>query len=212
MLESKVETDHGLHIVKEHAEDFDAQAVIKKLKEHHLRSTKALINSSTILSYITSARLGNGEWGGTYENFVMHWQEQVRLYEKQVPETDRFSEGQMRTLLKNAVHKVEELRRVKITADIDKVKHGRKLSYSKYCSLLLAAAATYDKSIVPTKSIKSKRSVNIHDLRDYEYDDFVDDDDDEDHDVFTMDTSVEMLQAYATARANRQHSQSSSSQ
>ena len=211
VLESKVETDHGRRIVKEHAEDFDAQAVIKKLKEHHLRSTKALINSSTILSYITSARLGNGEWGGTYENFVMHWQEQVRLYEKQVPETDRFSEGQKRTLLENAVHKVEELRRVKITADIDKVKHGRELSYSEYCSLLLAAAATYDKSIEPTKSIKSKRSVYIHDLRDYEYDDLVDDVDD-DHDVFTMDTPVEMLQVYATARANRQRSQMSSSQ
>ena len=61
VLESKVLTDRGKAIVREYEETFNAQAVYQKLVEHHLRSTKALIESSTILSYITSVRLGNGE-------------------------------------------------------------------------------------------------------------------------------------------------------
>jgi hypothetical protein len=67
ILESKVLTDRGKAIVRDHEDTFDAQEVYKKLTEHHLRSTKALIESSNILSYITSAQLGSGEWNGTSE-------------------------------------------------------------------------------------------------------------------------------------------------
>jgi hypothetical protein len=97
VLEAKVLTDRGKAIVREHEEDFNAQMVYQKLKEHHLRSTKAMIESSTILSYITSVRLGTGEWQGTTESFILHWQNQVRLYERQVPLSDHFSDGQKRT-------------------------------------------------------------------------------------------------------------------
>jgi hypothetical protein len=94
VLEAKVLTDRGKAIVREHEDDFDAQKVYQKLKEHHLRSTKAMIESSTILSYITSVRLGSGEWQGTTESFILHWQNQVRLYERQVPSSDHFFDGQ----------------------------------------------------------------------------------------------------------------------
>jgi len=81
ILESKVLTDRGKAIVRGHENDYDAQKVYKKLKEHHLKSTKAMIDSSDILSYITAARLGSGEWKGSTEGFIIHWQNQVRLYE-----------------------------------------------------------------------------------------------------------------------------------
>ena len=51
VLESKVLTDRGKAIVCEYEDTFDAQKVYQKLTEHHLRSTKAMIESSTILSY-----------------------------------------------------------------------------------------------------------------------------------------------------------------
>ena len=86
VLESKVLTDQGKAIVREHESDFDAQAVYRKLLDYHLKSTKAQIESATILSYITSVRLGSGEWKGTTEAFIIHWQDQVRLYERQVPQ------------------------------------------------------------------------------------------------------------------------------
>jgi hypothetical protein len=82
VLESKVLTDRGKAFVSAHENDFNAQEVYKQLREHHLQSTKASIESSSILSYITSARLGTGEWQGTTEAFILHWQNQVRMYER----------------------------------------------------------------------------------------------------------------------------------
>lgn len=118
VLEAKVLTDIGKSIVRAHEHDFDGRAVYNKLKVHHLKSTKAMIDSSTILSYITSARLGNGEWKGSTEGFILHWQDQVRLYERQVPTSDHFSDGQKRNILENAVHNVSELRQIKNNADL----------------------------------------------------------------------------------------------
>ena len=108
-MEAKVLTDRGKAFVCEHENDFDAQAVYKKLVDHHLCSTKAMIDSSTILSYVTSAQLGNGEWHGSTEGFILHWENQVRLYERQVQLYDHFSDGQKRTMLENAVAPIPEL-------------------------------------------------------------------------------------------------------
>jgi len=77
-----------------------------------------MFESSTILSYITSVRLGNGEWNGSTEGFITHWTNQVRLYECQVPKTDHFSDGQKRIMHENAVHPIAELRQVKNNADL----------------------------------------------------------------------------------------------
>ena len=140
ILESKVLTDRGKAIVREYEDTFDAQAVYKKLTEHHLRSTKAMIESSNILSYITSAQLGNGEWNGTTESFITHWSNQVRLYERQVPLHDHFSDGQKRIMLENAVTPIAELCQIKINDDLEKTKNGRNLTYEEYLSLLLSAA------------------------------------------------------------------------
>lgn len=54
VLESKVLTDVGKSFVREHEKDYDAQSVYKKLHDHHLKSTKAMIESGSIISYITS--------------------------------------------------------------------------------------------------------------------------------------------------------------
>ena len=74
VLDMKVLTDRGKAIVCEHETDFDAQNVYKKLREPCRKSTKALIDSSSILSYITSARLGDGIWQETTEGFSINWQ------------------------------------------------------------------------------------------------------------------------------------------
>ncbi len=54
VLEATVKTDRGKAIVHDYEDTYDAQAVYKELSEHHLTSTKAQMDSSTILSYITS--------------------------------------------------------------------------------------------------------------------------------------------------------------
>jgi hypothetical protein len=139
--------------VRAHKTDYDAQNIYQKLVDHHLKSTKAAMDSSTILSYITSAKLGDhGTWKGTTESFITHWQDQVRLYEQQVPLSDHFSDGQKRTMLENAVTAIQELRHIKTTADLEKTKTGYTLTFDEYVALLLSAAAVYDNEFKPKLS------------------------------------------------------------
>ena len=76
VLASTVKTDDGKVFVRAHHTDNDAQQVYAKLHTHHLQSTKAKIASSDLLTYITSARIGSGDWKGTTHGFVLHWQRQ----------------------------------------------------------------------------------------------------------------------------------------
>ena len=199
ILESKVLTDRGKDIVRQYEDTFDAQMVYQKLAEHHLRSTKAMIESSTILSYITSARLGNGEWNGTTEGFITHWNNQVRLYERQVPLTDHFSDGQKRTMLENAVAPIAELRQVKNNADLEKTKTGRRLTYEEYLSLLLSAATTYD---IQFASKKQKRQVFTHSIIDHDEASYSVEEDD----YYDIDAPVSVILANSTERRNQRSS------
>jgi hypothetical protein len=123
-------------IIRDHEDDFNAQKVYQKLKAHHLTSTKDMIESSPILAYITSDKLGDGIWDGSPESFITNWQNQVRLYKKHVPFTDHYSEGQKKIMLQNAVLGIDELRHVKNTADLMSTSSGHPLGYDEYCSLL----------------------------------------------------------------------------
>ena len=193
ILEQKVLTDRGKGFVRDHERTYDAQKVYEKLVDHHLKSTKAMIDSSSILSYITSVRLGNGTWKGTTEAFLVHWQDQVRLYERQVPLSDYFSDGQKRTMLENAVAPISELRQVKNTADLEKTKTGRTLLFEEYASLLLSASAAYDEEFQPKHNSKQRLAVYAHDIDDT-YNNV------EDYDI---DASVTEIQANAHNRMSR---------
>jgi hypothetical protein len=144
ILERRVSTERGKAFIREHASDYNAQKVYQKLVEHHLKSTKAMIESSSTLSYITSVRLGDNMWKGTTEAFIIHWENQVRLYERQFDVSDHFSDEQKRTMLENAVLPISELRQVKTIADLEKTKTGRTLTFREYTSLLLTASVAYD--------------------------------------------------------------------
>ena len=160
VLDKMVKTDRGRAIVREHELDFDAQKVYQKLTDYHNKSTKAKIESADLLSYITSARIGDGTWKGTSENFILNWQDQVRKYEKQVPPTEGFSGTQKRTMLENAVHPIQELRQVKVTMDLERALKGTDLTYEQYSDVLISAAAAYDKKF----ATKTTRKVYEHDL------------------------------------------------
>jgi hypothetical protein len=113
VLESKVERAKGKAIIRKHARSFNAQKDYAELKAHHLTSTKASLNSVKILGHITSAKIGDGSWHGTAENFILNWQEQIRLYERLTPSSGHFSDEQKLTMLQTAVHPLQELRQVK---------------------------------------------------------------------------------------------------
>jgi hypothetical protein len=59
-LESNVETAKGKAIICKHERTFDVQKAYAELKEYHLKSTKASLNSIKIIGYIASAKIGDG--------------------------------------------------------------------------------------------------------------------------------------------------------
>ena len=193
VLESKVETAKGKAIIRKYESDFNAQKVYEELTEHHLNSTKAALTSTKILSYITSAKLGDGSWNGTTENFILNWQEQVRQYERLVPLSGHFSNEQKLSMLQTAVHPIQELRQVKATAALLKAHTQKDLDYEAYSTLLLSAAADYDSKHMANKG---KRMIYAHDVMDHDEDDY----NDVSYDIgsFDIDTPVDTIQAFAT--------------
>jgi hypothetical protein len=154
VFERTLQSDKGKAIVRSHEDKFDAQKVYKEMYDYCNRSTRAQLKSSTLLSYITSVRLDNGSWKSGMHKFILHWEEQVRQYEKLVPPNDHFSEAIKLHMLQNAVHPVPELRQVKVQADQMTTQTGNKLTYPKYVSLLYSAAAPYDSQFGATPSAK----------------------------------------------------------
>ena len=191
VLEAKVETAKGKSIVRRYESTYNAQLAYADLTAHHLKSTKAALSSTKILEYITSAKIGDGSWHGTAENFVLNWQEQVRLYERLVPSIDHFSDGQKRIMLQTAVHPLQELRQVKATAELLKAHHGKDIDYDAYISFLLSVSSDYySKNLLINKN---KRQVYQHDVIENDYYDDI-------HapDQFDIDTPVDTIQAFAS--------------
>ena len=58
VFEKTLMTDQGKAFVRQHEKNAGAQLIYKALKEHAILSTKASIEASEILAYITSAKLG----------------------------------------------------------------------------------------------------------------------------------------------------------
>ena len=161
VLEQKVMTDQGKAYVRSHEKDFDAHQVYAKLKTYHLKSTRAKINSSTLLQYITSVKITDGDWKGSTHGFLLHWENQIRLYESQLDDKkEHFSPRVKRIMLENAVHPLDELRQVKVTADLEVVMSGKELTYQQYFDLLLAASSSYDAQHASNR--RTKRTVYFH--------------------------------------------------
>ena len=199
VFERTLLTDVGKSLVRDHEDDGDAREVYKAVVAYYLKSTKASLDSADLLSYITSIRLGSGLWKGPTHSFILHWQDQVRMYEKQVSVSDHFSSDQKCIMLQNAVHPVTDLRNVKNQADQLKTHTGIAPTYEQYCNLLLSAASNYDASYTAKEapSLRSRsRAVYMHDLKDSEfYDAEVMDTSSEP--TYDIDVSIGTLQAYA---------------
>ena len=87
VFEKTLLTDKGKALVRAHQRKYDAQSVYKELSEYALKSTKATMDASSVFTYITTARLGDGNWKGTTHAFILHWQDQVRKYQTLAPKS-----------------------------------------------------------------------------------------------------------------------------
>jgi hypothetical protein len=181
-------TDQGKAYVRQYTDTFDDQKVYKLLCEYATRSTKSTLNSSEILQYLTSAKLGDGQWRGTTHAFILNWQDQVRKYHDLVASTDKFPASIQRIMLENAVTSIPDLRTVKNQAAQIQTSTGKTIKYEEYVDLLISAAVTYDKQFEPKAKRGARgaqRIVYEHDIHGY---DLVDDY------VFDIDSSPQTLE------------------
>ena len=184
VFDTTLKTDYGKKIVRKHFETADAQKVYVELKAHYTKSTKSQHVASDLLKYITSAKIGDGKWKGTAQGFIIHWQDQVRKYDKLVDDpVDQFSAPVKTTLLQNAVADMDCLRAVKDNEDQAIARGGAKLDYDNYAELVLSAATNHDIHLAPkNKMIPSNRGVYHTDIVDNV------------NDSYDIDSSVNMIQ------------------
>jgi hypothetical protein len=122
-----------------------------ELQEYHIRSTKASLSSVKILGYITSTKIGHGACHGTAENFILNWQEQVRL----PVVISQMNKSSPCFRLLTAVNPLQELCQVKAAAALLKLHTQKDLDYDAYSSLLLSTASDYDSKYAANKGKKA---------------------------------------------------------
>ena len=134
----------GRYLVRKYKRTYDAQSIYTELLKYSKKSTQANIEASNILSYIITVKLHKIAWKGTYNSFIIHWLNKLRLYEDIAPIEDHFTDSVKKTMLENTVIGVPILKSIKAQADHNKA-HGRGLlSYDNYLILLLSVAAVHD--------------------------------------------------------------------
>jgi hypothetical protein len=124
VLESKVLTSKGKEIVRKHEVQKDAQSAYAELVQHHRSSTAASISAREIMGYLTSVTIGDGRFKGSTVEFLVHWTQQVRLYQKLMRSASTFGDDEKLVHLVRAVSTIPELRQIKTTADMLAVSTG----------------------------------------------------------------------------------------
>jgi len=192
VLEVKVLTSKGKEIVRNHEHTKDAQAAYASLVRHHRTSTAASIAARDIMGYLTSVTIGDGRFKGSTVEFLVHWSQQVKLYQKLMGGSSTFGDNEKLIHLVRAVSPIPELRQIKITADMLSVSTGTSLQFDKYYELLSSAAAQYDAQL----KYKPKRMIYSHDVHQ-------EDDDYNSHneDTYDIDTPVSYIEANVHARS-----------
>ena len=165
VFEKVLLTDKGKALVRAYQKTYDVQTIYKELQDYALMSTKATMDATALLSYITTSNISDGKWKGTTHAYIIHWQDQVHKYHDLSP-GQTLSDDMQRILLQNAVQPVAELRAVKVQAQQHKTHTGVDLTYQQYCSLLLSAAQEHDQRTSRVLMKAPKRNIYAHDVID----------------------------------------------
>ena len=151
VLDKVVTISHGKAIIRGYEDTHDSQQAYQELIHYLQRSTKSIVETNDIISYIASDKLGDGTWKGKTQDFILNWLDKVRKYEKMVGLRDHFSYRVKRIMLENCVQNIADLRKVKAESDQHLARTGDELTFEQYKDLLISAAITYDQKFVKTR-------------------------------------------------------------
>jgi hypothetical protein len=146
---SNIKTDFGQKLVRDYEPSQNAQAIWKELSNDAEKSMVAQLNATDLLQYTHTAQVEN--WKGTTHSFILHYQEQIRLYNQLQPPNEQTLDHAKMIYLQNAVYSTEEPRSVQTTGSQLALANGTVFMYKDYEALLKLAASTYDRAHAPAK-------------------------------------------------------------
>ena len=161
-----------------------------------MQSIKAFLDSSSLLTYLTTIQLGDGKWKGGTHAFILHWQNQVWKYHDLAPK-QKLPTDLQKTMLENAVHPIPALRIIKTQAEQHKAHKGVDLSYPQYSALLLSAAQQHNRMLMGGSNRYPKRQV-------YQYEQG---NEGSKYDTFSIDSPIDYLSVNQSMASNPRQSQ-----
>ena len=72
VFEKTLLTDKDKALVRQYQSTFDAQRIYESLSDYAMHSTKTSMDTSSLLSYITTTNLADRKWQGTFQAFILH--------------------------------------------------------------------------------------------------------------------------------------------
>ena len=159
-------TTKGKELVRKYQVTYDAQSVYDDLVTYHRASEKAAGDKTSLLFFIMNNQLTDDSWFDTHDNYITHWNEQVRLYHE-LETTAPLQENMLIMFLSNAVSLQPHLNSVRTTSDTIQAAGGTAvtLTYLSYRNLLHDAAQRYDRTHHPRgRRRNDTRRVSYHDL------------------------------------------------
>ena len=158
-------TPKGKALVRKYETSYDARRIWVELVTYYQSSTGAVLESQTIMTWLTTFRLGRGsKWRQSYYSFVLYFDEKVELYNSMTRNDDsQLNDDQAMNLLKNAVSHVPALAAISTSLEIQYTLTGHAPTMDQYRDLLLSACATYDQTHGSARS-SNDRGVNMSDL------------------------------------------------
>ena len=100
-------------LVRKNERDYNGHSIHKDPVQYMLTSTKDSTESSTILTYITTAKFGFDAWNHLSELSILHCKKHVSEYDKLVIDADKLSDTIKRSILENIIDGLADLRSVK---------------------------------------------------------------------------------------------------
>jgi hypothetical protein len=80
VLNKIVKTNYGKEILRRHHNELlDAQSVLTELRAHYKGSQAAVNETQQLFKYIITTKIT--DFSGSAQKFILHWFEQIRLYE-----------------------------------------------------------------------------------------------------------------------------------
>ena len=143
----------------------NAQRVWEEFATHMTTSSKGKAEKCRLHTYVTMTVLDKS-WKGTNEQFILHFNEQLRQLDEVSPPEESLPYATRLTLLQTAVHNIPELRMVETMEEFISLSSstpGPTMGYDNYLTLLQNACIRYD-SHLKSRPSPASRAAYQHEL------------------------------------------------